>query len=129
MFIHSVLKITGNGRAGVNPKDIPAHPETAHRKQWKGIGDWLGTIANQKGKKDEMLSRWAEWGKEWSNARTDPNGQIREKGKHLVSELDLTLANCGDNLGQEDKELLSGGIDVINTEIEKNIDYGPPCDP
>jgi hypothetical protein len=33
------------------------------------------------GKKDEMLTRWNEWADEWSTARTDPNGQIREKGK------------------------------------------------
>jgi hypothetical protein len=76
-----------------------------------------------------MLTRWNEWGHEWSDARTDPNGQIREKGKQLVSEIESTLANCGDSLSDQDKKLLSIGIDVINTEIDKDIDYGPPCDP
>jgi hypothetical protein len=81
------------------------------------------------GKKDEMLTRGGDWMKEWSTARTDPNGQIREKGKQVVSEIESTLANCGDSFSDQDKKSLSSDIDVINTEIEKNIDYGPPCDP
>jgi hypothetical protein len=48
-----------------------------------------------------MLTRWYDWGKEWSTARTDPNGQIRANEKHLVSEIELTLANYGDSLSDQ----------------------------
>jgi hypothetical protein len=67
--------------------------------------------------------------REWSTARTDPNGQIRTNGKQLASEIELTIANCGDSLNDQDKKMLNSIIDVINTSIDKNIDYGPPCDP
>jgi Integrase repeat unit len=35
-------------KSGTKPEEIPAHPERVYKKQWKGLGDWLGTgtIAN-----------------------------------------------------------------------------------
>jgi hypothetical protein len=37
-------------RSGEKPLDIPAAPEHVYKKQWKGLGDWLGTrtVANFK---------------------------------------------------------------------------------
>jgi hypothetical protein len=81
------------------------------------------------GKKDEMTARAMEWMKEWGTASSDPNGQIRANGKQLTSEIGLTLANCGDNLDDHDKLMLTQMMDVINASIDRNIDYGPPCDP
>jgi len=36
-------------KSGNRPDDIPATPEGTYKKDWKGVGDWLGTgkIANQ----------------------------------------------------------------------------------
>ena len=47
-YIHSLkLKNQAEWRAyskSVNkPADIPATPEKVYRKEWKGMGDWLGT--------------------------------------------------------------------------------------
>ena len=30
-------------KSGRKPEDIPATPERKYKKEWKGIGDWLGT--------------------------------------------------------------------------------------
>ena len=30
-------------KSTTKPPDIPANPEEVYRKQWNGIGDWLGT--------------------------------------------------------------------------------------
>lgn len=37
-------------KSKLRPKDIPAHPESVYQKDFKGIGDWIGTfrIANTK---------------------------------------------------------------------------------
>jgi hypothetical protein len=36
-------------KSGNKPDDIPSKPDQSYKKEWKGIGDWLGTgrIANQ----------------------------------------------------------------------------------
>ena len=81
------------------------------------------------GKKDEMISRAMEWSKEWGTAQTDPNSQIRTDGKQLTSEIGLTLVNCDSFLNDHDKLTLTQMMDVINASIDKNINYGPPCDP
>jgi hypothetical protein len=31
-------------KSGKKPHDIPTIPHTAYRKEWKGYGDWLGTL-------------------------------------------------------------------------------------
>jgi hypothetical protein len=33
----------------MKPSDIPNYPEGVYKKEWKGIGDWLGTrtVANR----------------------------------------------------------------------------------
>ena len=38
----------GYCKSGKKPPDIPANPARTYKKDWKGIGDWLGTgnIAN-----------------------------------------------------------------------------------
>ena len=30
-------------KSGKRPNDISSHPDTTHKKEWKGWGDWLGT--------------------------------------------------------------------------------------
>jgi hypothetical protein len=30
-------------KSGKKPQDIPANPARQYRKEWKGLGDWLGT--------------------------------------------------------------------------------------
>jgi Phage-integrase repeat unit len=30
-------------RSGKKPEDIPQYPKTVYKKEWKGLGDWLGT--------------------------------------------------------------------------------------
>jgi len=53
-FVHS-LKLKNQKewrkylKSGKKPKDIPAYPDAVYSKQWKSVGDWLGTerIANQ----------------------------------------------------------------------------------
>jgi len=30
-------------KSGKRPKDIPSSPDTVYKKEWKGVGDWLGT--------------------------------------------------------------------------------------
>jgi Integrase repeat unit len=30
-------------RSGKKPEDIPSNPDKTYEKDWKGIGDWLGT--------------------------------------------------------------------------------------
>jgi hypothetical protein len=81
------------------------------------------------GKKDEMISRAGDWNKQWGTATSDPNSQIRTDGKQLASEIGLTLNNCESNLDDHDKLVLTKWMDVINAEIDRNIDFGPPCDP
>ena len=80
------------------------------------------------GKKDEMTSRAMQWMKQLGTASSDPNGLIRADGKQLTSEIGLTLANCA-NLSDHDKLTLTQFMDLINAEIDKNINYGPPCNP
>jgi hypothetical protein len=58
-------------------------------------------------------------------ATNDPNGQIRTDGKQLTFEIGLTLVKC-DTLSDHDKLTLTQMMDVINAEIDRNIDYGPP---
>jgi hypothetical protein len=81
------------------------------------------------GKKNEMTSRGNEWLREWSTATSDPNGRIRTDGKQLASEIGLTLANCDTSLSDHDKLTLTQIGTVINAQIDRNVDYGPPCDP
>jgi len=81
------------------------------------------------GKKDEMISRAGQWSQQWETALSDPNGQIRADGKQLTSEIGLTLANCNTSLNDHDKLTLTQAMDVINAEIDKDINYGPPCNP
>lgn len=75
-----------------------------------------------------MISRAFEWMRKWGTATNDPNGQIRTDGKQLTSEIGLTLVRC-DTLSDHDKLTLTQMMDVINAEIYRNIDYGPPCNP
>ena len=47
-FVHSLgLKNENEWReyrkSSAKPRDIPSHPDTAYKVQWKGMGDWLGT--------------------------------------------------------------------------------------
>lgn len=37
-------------KSGLKPSDIPSYPNETYEKEWKGLGDWLGTgkIANSK---------------------------------------------------------------------------------
>jgi len=47
-FVHSLgLKSETEWRkyikSGTKPNDIPSHPQNTYKKQWKGMGDWLGT--------------------------------------------------------------------------------------
>jgi len=37
-------------KSGKKPEDIPSSPSRTYKKEWKGVGDWLGTgnIGNQK---------------------------------------------------------------------------------
>ena len=81
------------------------------------------------GKSDEMISRGEDWMRNWSIAVSDPNGQIRNDGKQLASEIGLTLVNCDTNLDDHSKLTLMQLKDVIDAQIDNNIDYGPPCDP
>mgnify|MGYP001187014043 FL=1 len=39
-------------KSGNKPEDIPSAPDTVYKKEWKGMGDWLGTgvVARQKRK-------------------------------------------------------------------------------
>ena len=32
-------------KSGTKPEEIPVHPERVYKKQWKSLGDWLGTGA------------------------------------------------------------------------------------
>lgn len=81
------------------------------------------------GKKNEMTSRGNEWLREWSIATSDQNGRIRTGGKQLASEIGLTLANRGTSLSDHDKLTLTQIGTVINAQIDRNVDYGPACDP
>jgi hypothetical protein len=81
------------------------------------------------GKRDEMTSRGEEWFRVWSTATSDPYGQIRTDGKQLTSEIGLTLVNCDTSLDDHDKLTLTQMKGVIDASIDKNINYGPPCDP
>jgi len=47
-FVHSLgLKSVTEWRkyikSGTKPNDIPSNPHNTYKKQWKGVGDWLGT--------------------------------------------------------------------------------------
>ena len=81
------------------------------------------------GKKNEMSSRASDWMTKWSTASEDPNQIIRKEGKQITSEIGLTMINCDTNLNDSDKLLLLQMRGVIDTSIDENIDYGPPCDP
>ena len=76
-----------------------------------------------------MTSRAMDWMKQWETATSDPNGQIRTDGKQLTSEIGSTLGNCEAYLNDHDKLMLTQMMDVIDASIDRNIDYGPPCDP
>lgn len=65
----------------------------------------------------------------WHTATEDPNQIIRKEGKQLTSEIGLTMVNCDTYLNDSHKLLLLQMRDVIDASIDKNIDYGPPCDP
>ena len=80
-------------------------------------------------KKTELTSRATEWMKEWDTATTDVNGLIRIDGKHLTSEIGLTLVNCEPYLDAEDLLALTNMKLVIDDQIDRNIKLGPPCDP
>jgi hypothetical protein len=47
-FVHS-LNLTGSNewkeysKSGKKPDDIPGHPYQKYRKEWKGMGDWVGS--------------------------------------------------------------------------------------
>ena len=53
-FVHS-LKLPNENqwrkycKSGKKPADIPSTPSITYKKEWKGMGDWLGTgrIADQ----------------------------------------------------------------------------------
>ena len=53
-FVHK-LNLTGQAgwleycKSGDKPQNIPSSPKDVYKKEWKGVGDWLGTgrIANQ----------------------------------------------------------------------------------
>ena len=76
-----------------------------------------------------MNYRAYDWLVKWSAAIEDPNQIIREEGKRISSEIGLTMVDCDTNLNDSDKLLLLQMRDIIDTSIDKNIDYGPPCDP
>jgi hypothetical protein len=78
-----------------------------------------------------MISRANEWLREWTTAINDPNGQLRTDGKQLTSEIGLTLrpSTCGATLTDHDKLTLIEMRDLINGSIDRDINYGPPCDP
>jgi hypothetical protein len=47
-FVHT-LNFTGQKewwaycKSGQRPKNIPSNPQVTYKKEWKGVGDWLGT--------------------------------------------------------------------------------------
>jgi len=47
-FVHSLGLKSQTGwrkyiKSGTKPNDIPSNPQNTYKKQWKGMGDWLGT--------------------------------------------------------------------------------------
>ena len=80
-------------------------------------------------KKTELMSRGSDWDKQWSTKDVDVNGIIRSDGKQLTSEIGLTLVNCQPYLDAQNLLDLTNMKMVIDASIDKNINYGPPCDP
>lgn len=78
-FVHSLgLKNENEWReyrkSSAKPRDIPSHPDSAYKGQWKGMGDWLGTGTIAPGDKIFRpfkearafvhtlgLTRWEDW--------------------------------------------------------------------
>jgi hypothetical protein len=84
---------------------------------------------NCQSQNDDLRIRGKTWIQKWGTSDTDPGGQLRIEGKQISSDIGMTLVQCENVLNDHDKLTLTQIADLINAEIDKDVNFGPPCNP